>query len=319
MIKSTAQHGTYKGYAALALAVLIISTAAVLIKGAQNEGATSGGIAFLRLGIATICLIILSFKSICRDVKRCKTDTILRSALAGIFLAIHFLTWIISLEYIPVSKSTFLVTTSPIWVAIIGFLVLKETITRHQFIGISIAMVSAIFILYQEGYNILPISGEERFEGEILATLGAISIAAYLITGRTLRNKIELKTYVFLTYGFATLALAFHLLYHDQNLMQNLSTTAWFYIWCLALGPQLIGHTILNWGLRHFPANIVSMTVLAEPIAASMLAWIILDEIIGPSNFIGFVGILFGIFIVIYSTPPSIFVATKSQGNRKSI
>lgn len=299
MAKSIAKLGTHKNYFLLALAILAISIAAVLIKGAQNEGATSSSIALLRLGIASVCLALLSFKSIWEDVKHCKNRAILGSALAGIFLALHFLAWIISLEHIPVSTSTFLVTTSPLWVVVISFFVLKETITRRQILGIVIAMSSALFILHHQ--NGIFITAEENFlKGEILATLGAISIAMYLIIGRTLRSTIDLKTYVFLTYGFATMALVVYHLHRGENLIPDLSSTAWFYISCVALGPQLVGHTILNWGVRRFPAIIVSMTVLSEPILASILAWIILDEMIGLSSLMGFTGILLGIFIVVH-------------------
>ena len=310
MINSIAKLKRHRDYLFLTLAALVISTAALLIKGAQSEGATSSAIAFLRLGIASACLILLSFKSIYSDVKRCGTGTILRSALAGIFLALHFLVWTKSLEYISVSKSTFLVTTSPIWVAMIGFLVLKETITRQQIIGIMIAMVSALLILHLED-EIFTNRDAISLKGEMLATLGAISIAAYLILGRSLRRTIRLASYVFLTCGFATVTLALYHLHNEESLIPDLSTTAWFYILCLALGPQLIGHTILNWGVRRFHATIVSMTVLAEPILASLLAWTILNEVIRLNNLIGFAGMLLGIFIVIHNKPPSVFISNK--------
>ena len=318
MIKSVSQKRIYRDYSLLALAVLVVSTAAVLTKGAQNEGATSGAIAFLRLGLASACLALVSLNSIYRGLEQSTTDTILKSALAGIFLAAHFLTWIISLEYIPVSRSTFLVTTSPLWVAIISFLFLKEIITRQQVIGIMISIGSALFIFYNEN-EFLGRAAESFLKGEMLATFGAISIAAYLIIGRTLRNTIDLKTYVFLTYGFATMVLALLRLCSEEQLIPSLSPTAWLYISLLALGPQLIGHTILNWGVRRFSATIVSMTVLAEPIAASILAWIILDEIVGPSGFIGFTGILLGIGIVIYDQPIFAFLTNKLRNNQKSI
>ena len=53
------------------------------------------------------------------------------------------------------------------------------------------------------------------------------------------------------------------------------------------------------------------MTVLAEPILASLLAWTILNEVIRLNNLIGFAGMLLGIFIVIHNKPPSVFVSNK--------
>jgi drug/metabolite transporter (DMT)-like permease len=153
----------------------------------------------------------------------------------------------------------------------------------------------------------------------MLATFGAISIAAYLLIGRTLRNTIDLKTYLLLTYGFATVTLALYRLCGEEDSISSLSTTAWFYVLSLALGPQLIGHTILNWGVRRFSATIVSMAVLAEPIAASLLAWIIFDEIVEPGGFIGFTGILLGIVIVIHNKPLFAILTNRSRDNPKSM
>jgi drug/metabolite transporter (DMT)-like permease len=280
----------------LIIAVLIISTAAILVRGAQNEGAASNTIAFLRLAIASLCLGLISSRSIINGIRRCDAKTIFKSALSGIFLAVHFMTWIVSLEYISVAKSTFLVTTSPIWVALLSLIVLKETISRKQLIGIIIATGSAFF-LFSFAEETLISQGQRSIKGELLATLGGISVAAYLIIGRTLRQAIELKVYVFLTYTFATITLVLYNLSSIKQLAPNMSGSAWVYIFCLALGPQLIGHTILNWGVRRFPATLVSTIVLAEPIVASVLAWIILNEAIGPNSLLGFSGIVLGIFL----------------------
>ena len=178
------------------------------------------------------------------------------------------MTWTVSLEHISVAKSTFLVTTSPVWVALLSFIFLNETISKKQLFGILIATGSAFF-LFSLNEEIFMNQTQKSIKGELLATLGAISIAAYLIIGRTLRQAIELKVYVFLTYSFAAMVLVLYNLPNMKHLAFNMPGAAWVYIFCLALGPQLIGHTILNWGVRRFPATLVSTMIFAEPIAAS--------------------------------------------------
>lgn len=208
------------------------------------------------------------------------------------------MTWTVSLEHISVAKSTFLVTTSPVWVALLSFIFLNETISKKQLFGILIATGSAFF-LFSLNEEIFMNQTQRSIKGELLATLGAISIAAYLIIGRTLRQAIELKVYVFLTYSFAAMVLVLYNLPNMEHLAFNMPGAAWVYIFCLALGPQLIGHTILNWGVRRFPATLVSTMIFAEPIAASALAWVILNESVGLSSLLGFSGILLGIFLTI--------------------
>ena len=79
-----------------------------------------------------------------------------------------------------------------------SFLFLKEIITRQQVVGITVSVGSALFIFYTED-SLLGRSNESFLKGEMLATFGAITIAAYLLIGRTLRNTIDLKTYLLLT------------------------------------------------------------------------------------------------------------------------
>lgn len=275
-----------------------MGTAALLTKGAQYEGVSTSTIGLLRLALAFLCVGLFSIKPIFKRKYKPSLKTTLTTALAGGFLAIHFLAWMISLEYISISRSTFLVTTSPIWVTLMGATILREKVSRLQITGILIATISSIFILGLGDDTSLK-EGNYFLKGELLATLGAISIAAYLIIGRKVRHTIGLQIYVLLTYGFATLTLLFYHLVNSRDLIPSISVDAWICIICLALGPQLVGHTIINWGVRKFHAANVSTFVLAEPIVASALAWLIFNETMGPFSIFGFSGILLGILIVV--------------------
>jgi drug/metabolite transporter (DMT)-like permease len=66
----------------------------------------------------------------------------------------------------------------------------------------------------------------------------------------------------------------------------------------LALGPMLLGHTGLNWALKRSPAYVVNLTLLGEPVGATLIAAFLpgIREVPAPLTFVGgaivFVGIL---------------------------
>ena len=142
--------------------------------------------------------------------------------------------------------------------------------------------------------------------GEAFAIIGAISIAAHLIIGRKLRSTIGFQTYVFLSYLASTIWVLIFILLFDRGSSFKLTTIAFTYVVSIAIVPQLIGHTLINLSVRTLSATTVSTIVLLEPVVASFLAWIFLQEALHPIDLIGFVGILLGTYIT-----------TQNLGNEK--
>ena len=194
------------------------------------------------------------------------------------------------------ATSTFLVTTTPIWVALLSFLVLRERIGKNEFLGIVIAIISAFYI-FSIGRPFSLAIPYEHSRGEGFAMLGAICIAVNFMIGRKLRQHISLEIYTFLSYTFAALVLALYCLSQSPFASFTVPKYAWVYLICLAIGPQLIGHTILNWGIRNYSATLIATLVLFEPVIASLLAWLILNESISLDELIGFAGIFIGVFV----------------------
>jgi drug/metabolite transporter (DMT)-like permease len=134
------------------------------------------------------------------------------------------------------------------------------------------------------------------FWGNFLALLGAWTVAGYLMIGRNLRAKISLVPYIFIVYGVASIALIVYMLAARQTPFGYQPST---YLWllCLALIPQLIGHSTYNWALRYMPASLVSITTLGEPIGSAILAFFILDESPSGLTLVGGALILAGIYL----------------------
>jgi drug/metabolite transporter (DMT)-like permease len=255
----------------MAVGVVVVSTAALAIRYAQRE-APSLSIAAWRLTLAALVLAPIVLTRRRDELSRLTRSELARAAVSGFFLALHFAAWISSLEYTSVAASSVLVATNPLFVGLLSPLLLQERIGRLMLGGILIAFAgSAVIALGDVG------SGSDPLLGDTLAMAGAATAAGYMMIGRTLRRQLSLLTYIFIVYGVAALILLVVALGSCQPMFDFApSTYGWLFF--LGLGPQLIGHSSFNWALRYLSAAFVTVTLLSEPIGASVLAWVQLGE-----------------------------------------
>lgn len=275
----------------LAVGVLAISTGSILVRFAQGENVPSLVIAAWRLTFAALILLPFCLARRRDELRSLNSADMRLAALSGMMLALHFATWITSLEYTSVAVSTVLVTTSPLWVALAAPFFLGERVTRPVKIGIGLALVGSVIIsLGSFGGGSAPVWGS------LLALLGAITAAAYLLIGRKLRVKLSLLTYVTLVYTIAALILIVLALAAGNNLL-DYSAQTFFLFLLLALFPQLIGHSSFNWALGFLPVAYVTVAVISEPIGASILALLFFQEIPTPLTLLGSAFILGGLIV----------------------
>jgi drug/metabolite transporter (DMT)-like permease len=299
----------------LLMAVLAVSTASIFIRFAQRE-APSLVIAALRLTFASLALAPLAISRHSDELKALTRGEWLLALLSGFFLAVHFATWTSSLEYTSVASSLVLVSTGPLWVALLSPLFLKEALTRSVSIGMLLALLGGTVIGLSDSCSI-SLSGVSpranavegltcppfvefvqgnAFFGNFLALAGAWAVAGYLLVGRRLRGRMSLIPYIFVVYGIAALVLLGVMFAAGQHPL-GFSALTYLYILLLALAPQLIGHSTYNWALRYLPAALVSITTLGEPIGSAILAYFILRETPPPLTILGGLLILGGIYV----------------------
>lgn len=280
-------------YAVLALAVAVVSTASILVRYAQAEGAPSIAIAALRLGFATLVLTPIAWPRVRREWPQLTRGDLWLAFGSGAALAVHFAAWITSLEYTSVASSAALVTTNPVWVGIASVAVLRERVPRAVVIGIVLGLLGSLVVFGSTSGA--GAAAPAPLLGNGLALVGALAASAYLLIGRGLRTRISLLTYVWLAYGAAAILLVLATFATNASLVK-VSGTALLLTLALALGPQLIGHTAVNWAVRRASATVVALAILGEPIGAAVLAWLLFGESFSASQLVGFAMLLCGIF-----------------------
>ena len=194
------------------------------------------------------------------------------AALGGSLLALHFWAWNSSVEMTTIAASVVLVNTQPLMAGMLSALWLGESPTRRQWSGIVIAVVGALVVvlpdLLQSGGFALR---GRAAAGDALALLGAATAACYYTIGRRLRARLDLWAYTALVYGACLVTLLLVALIADVP-MGPYPPREYRIFALLALGPMLLGHTGMNWALKHVRAYQVNVVLLGEPVFATLIA-----------------------------------------------
>jgi len=289
---------------AMFTAILAVSTSSVFIRFAQRD-APSLVIAALRLTFATLILAPLALTRHRQELRSLTRSDVLLGLVSGLFLAVHFATWISSLEFTTVASSVVFVSTGPLWVALLSPFLLDEHLSHVAMVGLSLAFVGGSLVgladacTWNAGLqcpDIARVLQGRSMWGNFLALVGAWAVSGYLIIGRKLRAKISLIPYIFIVYGMAAAGLIVAMFASGETPWGH-PLPAYFWIFLLAAFPQLIGHSTYNWVLRFIPASLVAITTLVEPIASAILAYFILRETPASGVIVGGALILSGIYL----------------------
>ncbi|MDE2968817.1 MAG: DMT family transporter [Chloroflexota bacterium] len=282
-------------YGGLALGVSAVSSAAVIIRLADAPSLT---IAAYRLALASAVVVPLGLAfewGALSSLTRRQWGLVLA---ASVCLAAHFAFWIASLEHTSVASSVVIVTSNPVMVAIGAALFLRERSSPRVVAGIAIAVTGGLVIALGD-WDL----GARRLFGDFLALLGAVAVAGYYIAGRSLRERLSILGYIAPVYGTAAVILVAAALATGSRLTGfGIEVYGWLVL--LALLPQLVGHSSLNWSLGYLPATLVATAVMAEPIGASLLAWAVLDEAPPVATVAGGALVLAGVFTTLTGARP---------------
>jgi drug/metabolite transporter (DMT)-like permease len=285
-----------KPFWVLALSLLGISFAGPLVR---LSAADPLAIAVWRLGFSLVIVAaFLAGSGEWREWRRVTRPELLLAIAAGVALALHFWAWNASIHLTTIAASVTLVNLQPAVVATISAVALGEAPTRTQLWGIAIAILGALVVAAPDLFGGLAPSGNAHLLGNLLATSAAVTAALYYTIGRRLRASLGIWSYVGIVYTAAFLALVvIGLIRHVALAPQPSRELAIFA--GLALGPMLLGHTGMNWALKFLPAYVVNLTVLGEPVGATLLGALIpsIRQIPSLTTLLGGAIVLSGVII----------------------
>ncbi|MGC8875263.1 MAG: DMT family transporter [Chloroflexia bacterium] len=279
-----------RAYLALLLGISIIPWGAILIRWAREAPAL-----VIAAGRVTIAALLCSPFALARgvpaEIRALGRRQWLLALASGIALALHFAAWVSSVQMTTIASSTVLVSTYPFFVGLFQHFFLRERVSRLTAVGIGLAFLGSVLI----GYGDFGLS-QEALLGDLLALTGALMASVYFVLGRALRQRLSLLTYIWPVYSVAALTLIAIGGSAGQSFW-GYSARTYGMLLLLAVGPQLLGHSSLNYALGQLSAVFVTVAALAEPIGAAVLAFLLMHEAPGRLALLGALLILAGIVL----------------------
>jgi drug/metabolite transporter (DMT)-like permease len=274
----------------LAIGVVVVSFAAPLIRLAD---APPLAIAMYRNLFATAVLLPLALWRHRGELRALARSDVLALGGAGVLLAVHFGTWVPSVTLTTVAASTVLVSTQPLWSAVFARLFLGDRIRRAVAVGIGIAFAGAVMI---SGFDFS--LSTRAFAGDLLALTGAAAVAGHRIVALGPRRRISLLPLVAIMYGVCAVVLVLVVLVSGTR-ATGFEAQTWLWMALLALGPQVIGHTLFNLLLRDVDPTVIAVAIMGEAVGATLLALALFGEIPSTGAIGGGALLLTGIFVAV--------------------
>ena len=249
----------------LIIAILAVSCSAILIRMTHTPSLI---IAFYRQAFSAV--LILPFLKKDEEILSRRQYVLL--TISGLFLALHFGTWITSLSYTSVARATLFVDLQPIWSALLGAMLLKERLGTIEIAGVALVTAGGAVTMGLHWHQ-----PETSLIGDLLALIGGITGAGYFLIGRSIRTQISWVRYMYSVYYISSLwMLLFCLVLYRNFPFPDNRDLLWILL--MALIPSLLGHGLLNVAVRRLKAYVVNSAFLGEPVLATLFAFLAFQE-----------------------------------------
>ncbi|WP_258171293.1 DMT family transporter [Paenibacillus sp. R14(2021)] len=271
----------------LLIGMLAISFAPILVRSSHAPVSVQG---MYRMLFTFLLMLPFGTKQLRTLHTISRRDWLLLLA-AGFFLAVHFLLWMASLTYTSIASSTILLALEPVFVMVGAFFLFKDRPNKFAVIGLCVALAGAISI----GSGDISLS-HRAFFGDMLSFLGALAVAVNMLIAKQIMQRVSSYLYSFIVFGITAICFALYNLVMGIS-MSGYPSMEWIVFVLLAVVPTVLGHMIFNWLLKYVKPTTISMSVLAEPVGASLLGMLIFREMISGFQLIGGLFIILGLAI----------------------
>lgn len=229
--------------------------------------------------------------------KDCRLELFLdrRPGIIGFFLAVHFVLWVSAFKFTAVANAVIFIALQPIFTLLLEKFLASDDLRPGIYKGLALAIIGSLVVGAGDINNLFA-----SIKGDSLAVLAAFFAGLYLFSGRSLRRKLDYFPYIFIVYTYATVFLLIAVMFSRESFV-GYDTTNWLLFVGLALGPTVIGHSVLNLAVRYVPTTLVSISIIGEPVLTSLLAWFLLGDKIPVLTIFGGVFIISGMLLAMRS------------------
>ncbi len=272
----------------LTLGAVLIGFAPIFVKWSSLS---SSAISFYRMLLAIPFLFFLNYALNKRFIFKVKNKkTIFYAAIASLAFTTDLTLWHYSMNITSVSNATIIVNSAPIFVAILGFIIFKEKLSKSFVTSFLITYIGIIGLIY---YSNNYING--KVLGDILCLVAALFYAVYLLVIAKLGKENSLNI-IFYTTLFCCLFSVLPMLIQGGNMIPS-SKFEWINLLALAFLCQFGGQYFITHGIGKISASEGSIGLLMQPITATILAAFLFNEILNITQIIFVFIALFGIYL----------------------
>jgi drug/metabolite transporter (DMT)-like permease len=291
----------------LAVGVLAVSASALMVQATeatslQTAIARTAGSALLMGSIAGVQRAA-AFRLASAEGRVDQTSSLGRSGalamlVASAALGLHFWSWMASLDWTSAGSSTVMVTTTPVWLALLARWIPGEPqMPARGWAGLALGVVGMAMLS-------LDTTGRVTWFGMGLAVLGAWTAGAYFVASRLVRERSERPWTTFevgaaTNTGAALVLMTAGMANGEFPFVPARADLLWFA--AMVLVPQMLGHNAFLWALRHVPTTTVSTVLLLEPAGTLVLAVIFLGQAASLMEVLGILVLLAGVGLVTVS------------------
>lgn len=280
---------TKRSYLFLIIGAILIAFSPVLIKDAGAPGTIT---AFYRLLFGTITLIIPFTFSRIKSKEKLKSKGIVIAIFAGLCLAIDMALWATGIMHSNAAMPTLVGNLAPLWVGIGAFLFFKERQTSKFWIGLLVALIGVTFLMIQDLYQPNGI-----FKGLILGLFAGMFYASFMLLTQIGRKYLNTISYLFISSLATTIFLGIFVLIQGLEFV-GYPSKAWTLFIIMGILIQAGAWFFINFAQGHLRASLVSATLLAQPVLAAIIAFMMLGEELTIFQIIGGIVVVFGIYTV---------------------
>lgn len=285
-------------YILLLIGVICCSTSIIFIKKSAIESEFLAAYRTLLAAILLIPICLLELKKH-NDIQLLHYLKV--SFWPGVLMALHFVTWMYGCRMAEPANSVLIANLTPLVMPIFLYLLINERLTSREIIGTSTVMIGIALLIWQD-FNMSAIF----FWGDLICFVSMIFFATYLIFGRKNKKLSSLWLYVTFVYAWCGILCFLFGISLFKNPIAHFDAYNLLQVFCLAFITTLLGHSFLNYAMKHIRGQIVGIINQFQFVFAAIYGYLIFDRTPSFYFYIASLFLILGTIIVIRKkTEPS--------------